>query len=465
MERIEMLRKKLAEMVQKENQIFQAAQAAGKLLGDEEKEQVRAIAAERAALEDEINLNVDALEAQARLERPAPSPVSDDVEAQKALEEQERQRRAGTPGRAAAPTPGVRPPITRRDVIDPADTPTQGFASEADWFHAIRIAAANPSLIDRRLTAAQAAATTFANEGSGPEGGWAQPAEYSKEIIEAVMGAATLLGRMRPLPSSSNIYQIPVDETTQHGTTGVQAAKTAEGAAATVSNLALQARVVQLYKAVSIVNVTEELATDNPATVAYINRVMARQLNGVVERWLLRGTGLGEPLGILSAPALVSVAAESSGNTSGTLIRKNLSKCSGRLLPGFDNEAFWVLSPSARIEVEDLLLTAGGNTGRDIMQGFQGTLLGKPYVTSMEAQPVGTAGDATVVAPSGFLTLVRAGGIQMQATIYFYFDQGLQTLRAYLRIGQVPLLSTAVVPKLDTSTTLSHCVTTATRTG
>jgi hypothetical protein len=82
----------------------------------------------------------------------------------------------------------------------------------------------------------------------------------------------------------------------------------------------------------------------------------------------------------------------------------------------------------------------------------------------MEAQAVGTAGDCTAIAPSGFLTLVK-GGVESQATIYFYFDQGLLTLRSYLRLGQVPLLSAAVTPKLDTATTLSHCVTTATRTG
>jgi HK97 family phage major capsid protein len=463
MDRIEMLRKKLQELVEQENKIFVTAQAAGKLLGDEDRAEVKKIAGERVALEEEIELNVSALEAQARLEKPAPSKVSSEIEAEKALQEKaEKDRREGA---ARAADQGLRrPPITRRDAVDPADSPTQGFASQLEWFRAVRNAAINPGLIDRRLTAAQAAATVFANEGAGPEGAWAQPAEYSKTIVEAVTGQGTLLGRMKPIPSTSNIYQIPVDESTQWGTTGVQAAKTAEGAATTATNLALQGRVVTLYKAVALVNVSEELTADNPATIEFINRIMARQLNGVVERWLLRGSGVGEPVGILSAPSLISVTAESSGNTSGTLLRRNLSKCSGRLMPGTDSEAFWVLSPSAKIEVEDMLLTAGGNTGRDLQAGFQGTLLGKPYVTSMEAQAVGTAGDATAVAPSGFLTLTR-GGITQQATIFFYFDQGLQTLRAYMRIGQTPLLSTPVVPKLDTSTTLSHCVTTATRTG
>lgn len=448
------MRDRLAGLVAEQSQILNTALAAKRDLSDDENTKLKEIEADQAKLEEQIARHIAHAEAQARLAQPLPSPISSEVEHARAEREPQRQ---------APKDQGVRPPITRRDARDPADTPTQGFASQQEWFKAIRTAAVNPSLIDRRLTYAQAAATTYANEGTGPEGGWAAPAEYSKTIVEAVMGAATLLGRMRPLPSNSNVYQIPVDESTQWGTTGVQAAKTAEGAASTVSNLALQGRVVVLYKATAFVNVSEELSIDNPASVQHIERVMARQLLGIVERWLLRGTGLAEPVGILTAPALVSVAAESSGNGAGTLIRKNLSKCSGRLLPGFDAEAFWVVSPSAAIEIDDLLLTAGGNTGRDLETGFGQRLLGKPVVKSMEAQAVGTAGDATVVAPSGFLTLVKAGGIRTDATIYFYFDQGLQTLRSYLRIGQVPLLSAAVAPKLDTSTTLSHCVTTATR--
>jgi HK97 family phage major capsid protein len=327
---VQQLRDRLAALVSEQEQILNSATAAKRDLTDDENAKLEKIEADQKKLENDVARRIAAAEAQERLDRQLPSLISGDVAHEKA------------DARAAGRNPDRRPPITGRDIE--ATSRTHGFASAQDWFKAIRVAAVNPSLIDRRLNAAQAAATTFANEAAGPEGGWAQPPEYSKEIVEAVMGQATLLGRMRPLQSTSNIYQIPVDETTQWGTAGVQAAKTAEGAAGTVSNLALQGRVVTLYKAVALTNVSEELATDNPATVQHITRVMSRQLLGVVERWLLRGSGMGEPVGILNAPALVSVAAEASGNGAGTLVRKNLSKCSGRLIPGYDNEAFWALS-------------------------------------------------------------------------------------------------------------------------
>lgn len=452
---VDQLRDRLKGLVSEQAQILATAQAASRELTDEEKTKMKEVASKRDALEDEIHIRIDALEAQARLDemdKPQASPVSSDIAHARAAAPAPAQRRG-----VAAPTP-----ITGRDLA--AESPTHGFATAQDWFKAIRVAAVNPSIVDRRLTNAQAAATVFANEGAGPEGGWSLPPEYSKEIVEAVAGQASLLGRMKPIQSTSNIFQIPVDETTQWGTTGVQAAKVSEGGAATATVLALQGRTVTLYKAVSLVNVTEELATDNPASVQYINRVMGRQLQGIVERWILRGSGVGEPVGILNAPGLVSVTAESAGNGAGTLIRKNLAKCCGRLLPGYDSEAFFCMSPSALIEVNEILLAVNGNSRDDLTRGFSQTVLGKPIHVSMEAQPVGTAGDATCIAPSGFLTLVK-GGVQSQATIYFYFDQGLQTLRSYLRIGQVPLLSAPVTPKLDTSTTLSHCVTTATRVG
>jgi HK97 family phage major capsid protein len=449
---VQQLRDRLAGLVNDQTQILQTATAAGRDTTDEEKAKVKEIQAKVAGMEEEIALRINAAEAQARLDAPQGRKVEPSGTVSTSAPAQ-----AG----ATSTAPQGRQPIYGRDVA--AESKTHGFATGQDWFKAIRNVAINPSLIDRRLTNAQAAATTFANEGSGPEGGWAMPPEYASGIVEAVMGQASLLGKMRPMQSNSNIYQIPVDESTGWGSTGVQAAKTAEGAAATVSNLALQGRTVTLHKAVSFVNVSEELSTDNPACVTHITRVMSRQLQGVVERWLLRGTGMNQPVGILNAPALVEVAQEAAGNGAGTLIRKNLAKCAGRVIPGLDSEMFWVMSPSAKIEALDLMLAASGNGGEAIQQGFRGqSLLGYPFITSMEASAVGTKGDATMVAPSGFLTLVK-GGVQSQATIYFYFDQGLQTLRSYIRVGQVPILSAAIAPKEDASTTLSHCVTTATR--
>lgn len=434
--------------LQTETQILETAQAAGRDLTDDERTKITETQASREQCEADKALYIRTRDAQARIERPAP----------RKTDEPGATSTTGVPV-AGATTSTTRRPITGRDVA--AESPTHGFESGQAWFRAIAQACANPSLTDRRLTAAQAAATTFANEGAGDQGGWAMPPDYAAGIVQVVMGQASLLGRMRPLQSNSNIYQVPVDETTDWGTSGVQPYKTAEGAATTVSNIALAQRVVTLYKASALVNVSEELSTDNPAAVTHITRAIAGRLNANVERWILRGSGVGEPLGILNAPALVSVGKDSA-QTADTITRGNLAKCAGRLIPGTDANAFWVASPSAKIGMLDVLLAANGNDGTNLQRGFGPTVLGYPIVTSMEAAAIGDAGDCTIVAPEGFLTLVK-GGIQSAATIYFYFDQGLTTLRAYLRLGQVPLLSAAVTPKVDTATTLSHCVTTEAR--
>jgi HK97 family phage major capsid protein len=202
------------------------------------------------------------------------------------------------------------------------------------------------------------------------------------------------------------------------------------------------------------VHVTEELMTDSPAAFDALGRIVAHTLRGPLEKWLLRGNSVNEPLGILNAPSLIFVAAESSGNGAGTLVRQNLSKMDARCIA--DPDAFWVASPSAKGAMNDVLL-AGGHGGA------AGTLLGHPIVTSLRSPAVGTVGDCTLVAPSGFLCYTR--GIEAQTTIYFQFDQGLASLRAYIRVALAPVLSAAVAPELDTANTVSHCVTTATRTG
>lgn len=434
---VDRLREKLTKLMNDQTNLLNVADTQARDLNDDEKSNLKDIQAQIASTEEEINLRIAALEAQAKFEKPQPSPVSSEIAHAKAEEK--------------------RSPITGRDIA--ATSPTQGFPSLQAWYGAVRAAASN--VTDQRLINARAAATSFANESTAEQGGWAMPPEWSKSIVDPVAGQASLLGRMNPIQSSSSTFIVPVDETAPWGSTGVQAAQTAEGSASTVSNLVLQNRTVTLYKATAMVNVSEELASDNPAAVEFVTRSMAGRLNAVVEKWLVNGTGVGQPYGILKAPALVSVDKDS-GQTADTITKDNVAKMIGRLIPGSEAGAFLLCSPSARIGIHSLLLAAGGNNGSDLQRGFGPTCLGYPVLTSVECPAIGDAGDCTAVAPAGFLTLVK-GGINSMATPYFYFDQGLTTLRAYIRIGQVPLLSAAVAPRVDTATTLSHCVTTAAR--
>lgn len=442
------LRDQLTALKSEQAQIANSALARGDGLTADENKRLKEIETETSRMADDLERLHNALAAQEDLAKPQPRKVEPGTVSAS----------AASPSGASSSTRPEYHPIYGNDLA--ATSPTQGFASPVDFFKAIRNSAASPGSTDRRLVAAKAAATTFANEGSGPEGGWAMPTQYAQNIVKAVLGDGSLAGRMNPMQSASSVYQIPVDETTDWGSTGIQAAKTAEGGSATVSNLALVNRTVTLYKATAMVNVSEELAIDNPAVVQHITRSMAGRLNAILNKWIVNGSGAGEPWGILKAPALVSVDKDS-GQTASTITKGNLSKMAGRCLDA-DQGAFWLASPSAVIGLEDVLLGAGGNTGADFQRGFGPPILGFPVVRSVEAAAIGTAGDCTLVAPSGFISLVK-GSVQSDATIFFYFDQGLTTLRAYVRYGQVPVLSSAVVPRVDTATTLSHCVTTAVR--
>lgn len=320
---------------------------------------------------------------------------------------------------------------------------TAGFRNLVDFTRAIRAQYDSGAPKDERFEA-YAAATTTANEGAGPAGGWAVPPGLAAPIVEAVAGPGSLLGMMRPVPVDRTTA-IPVDTGTAWGTTGIQAAPTAEGASTTATVPALALATPTLYKATALANVTEELIADSPRAAEALAGIVGRQLRGAAERWILRGTGAGEPLGILSSPALISVP----GTGAGTLTASHVAAAAGRLLPG-DPGAFIVAGPGA--------------TGALTAIELGGGRLPLPVVTSMEAPAVGTAGDATLVAPSGFAVHVHSSSFTQQMTIYFAFDQHVATLRAYVRLGMAPLLSAPVTPKLDSSTTVSHAVTTATRT-
>jgi HK97 family phage major capsid protein len=410
---LERYERELATLNEEEGSIVNRADAEARDLSDAEAARLDAIEARRVKMTDDLDRHSRVLKARADL-----------------VESKARETIRSHQARITGGTLAI------------ARDPMAGYQHGGQFLADLR-AVHETGVYTERLRA-YAAATTSANEKTGPGGGWAVPSGPAGPIAQAIAGAGSLLDAMRPV-FVDRTTPIPVDPSGSWSTSGVQAAPTAEGDATTATIPALSQATPTLYKATVLVHAGEEFMSDTPAAFDALAKMIGRALRGVVERWILRGSGVGEPLGILNSPALIAVP----GTGAGTLTAAHVAADAGRIVPG-DPGAFIVASPSATGALAAIEL-AGGR-------------LPAPVVTSMEAPALGTAGDCTFVAPSGFAVHVKAGSFTPQATIYFQFDQGLHSLRAWVRLGMVPLLAAPVTPAVDTSTTVSHCVTTATRT-
>jgi HK97 family phage major capsid protein len=326
--------------------------------------------------------------------------------------------------------------------------------------------------MDPRLVAN--AATTYGNEGVGADGGFAVPPEWRSEIMAMVSPEDSLLNMTDQLPVTGNSITFPIDETTSHGTSGIQAYWDGEGDTITNTKPILKELTVKTSRLTAMVPITEELMEDTAAMGAYVQRKAGEKMNFKVTDAIINGTGVGQPLGIINAPCLVQVAKEGS-QANDTVRGPNLIKMVARMPAESYSRAVWLINQdvypfllAAGVAVVDAAGTTAQGVGpiwaapNGLSQTPYGTILGRPIVVTEACPTVGDVGDIILADMSKYLSVVKAGGIRSDVSMHFYFDQNISAFRFVMRMNGQPWLSAPIARKSGTNT-LSHFVAIAVR--
>ena len=354
-------------------------------------------------------------------------------------------------------------------LANPRDKETWGFRHLGEFANSVRAATgANPGHIDTRLIA-NAAPASYGSEGTGGDGGWAVPPEFRQQIMVKVLGEASLLSRTDQQQSSSNQLVVPKDETTPWQTTGgVLTYWEAEAAAHTPSKPSLEPLTVRLNKLVALVPMTDELLEDAAAMAGYLRTKVPQKFDYKITNSIVRGSGAGQPLGILNSPAKVEVAKES-GQVADTIVAENIINMWSRLYSGCRPNAVWIINQ----DIEPQLMTMGFPTTATAVPIYLpagglsaapfATLLGKPVIATEAGGALGDVGDIILADLSTFLTVQKVGGIRQDVSIHLYFDYDITTFRFVMRLGGQPWWSAAITPANGSSNTRSCFITLAAR--
>lgn len=340
------------------------------------------------------------------------------------------------------------------------DDAKRGFRNYGD-FAASVVRAATDKGIDERLIRA---ASTFGNESSGPDGGYAVPPEFAREIASLAYGEESLLSLCDDTPVTGNTMTFPKDETTPWGSTGVTASWEGEGNQSTPKKPSLGESQLKLRKLKVLVPATEELLADSAAMAPYLTRKCGEAVDWKVNDAIVNGTGAGMPLGIMVAASTVSQAKETS-QTATTINFANVSKMYGRCLKGPGAKLAWLVHPDAINQVFQLtngqqsIWTPPSSGAKEAPNGY---LLGRPIIETDACQTLGTVGDIVLGNFAGYRAITKAGGAQFATSMHLWFDQDLMAFRLIFRMDGQPALAAAVSPK-NGSSTRSHFVTLATR--
>lgn len=340
---------------------------------------------------------------------------------------------------------------------DGAADPRGGFRSFGEFAQAVRAAAVDgASAADSRLVIGAAAPGSFANEGTGADGGYLVPTEFSRDIFQTSYNAVDALLPMTDLtPVQGNSMAFPVDETTPWGASGVKAYWTNEAAAMNQSKPEFDPAVLRLNKLTALVPVTDELLADSGAIGSYLTTKTPEAITWKTNEALWNGDGIGKPKGFFQSGALITVTKEAS-QAAGTVLRQNITKMRARLPAASYRRAIWMINNDVLPQLDELAYgQATSNSAIYNPVGGEfgyGILLGRPVMVTQHNESVGAKGDIALVDWKMYRAITKAGGIETATSMHFWFDQGLTAFRAIFRVAGQSAVTKAVAPNKGSNT-------------
>lgn len=328
---------------------------------------------------------------------------------------------------------------------------TKDFKNFGDFLVSVKNAAIDPANIDKRLTIQNAASGL--NESAPSEGGFLVQPDFVQTLMEDTYATGLLPSRCQGITISNNSNALTmngIDESSRANGSrygGVQAYWENEADQFTGTKPKFRQINLKLKKLTGLCYATDELLTDASALGGIIQRAFASEFGFKLDDAIIRGTGAGQPLGILNSGCLVTVAAE--GNQpADTLLYENVVKmyarCNGKSPEWYINRqlipqlAFMVI-PNGVVSAP-VFLPANGAAGRPY-----NTLMGLPINMIEQASAIGDVGDIMLADFNDYL-MADKDNMESAVSIHVRFLFNESAFRFILRADGQPLRATTLTP-------------------
>lgn len=315
----------------------------------------------------------------------------------------------------------------------------------------------------RDAMAGETRAPSGMSEAVPADGGFLVGTQQSAMLAERLYdeGRIPALCDRIPISGPFNGIKYPViDETSRadgYRSGGVLAYWKNEAAATTAKKPVIGEQTMNLEKLFALCYVTDELLQDSVALEAFLSREFDKEMYFKLADAVLNGTGAGQPLGILNAPCLVSVAKET-GQTAKTINFENVVNMYAQLWSGAAfGSTRWIMNRSCIPQIMSLAIKVGTAgfplyiPGNSLAGTPNGTLLGVPIIFAEQAQTLGTAGDIYLADMSQYRIIDKAG-IQAASSMHVNFLTDEMAYRWTMRVNGQPLWKKSLTPYKDAST-------------
>jgi HK97 family phage major capsid protein len=367
----------------------------------------------------------------------------------------------------------IRPELTEDEVMKkfPGMPPKElRFSSFGENLLAIKNANVGGGQ-DRRLGYQETKLrATGMNEAIPSDGGFLLQQDYSDELITKIYTASPVVSRVRKIPigaNSNGLTMKAIKETSRVSSIwgGIIMYWLAEAADKTPSRPEFRQIEMKLKKVAGLWYATDELLQDATALGAVATGGFTEALDVELEKMIIRGTGVGQPLGLLSSGCLISVDKEG-GQLADTIQAENIVNIFARMWPRGMANAVWLISNS--IYPQLMFMTMPGlptiplfmpPTG--LAGSPYGTLLGRPIYAIENCSKLGDKGDIIFADLSQYM-MIEKGGPDIASSIHVKFANDETCFRIVYRTDGQPIWAAALTPK-DNSSTVGPFITLAER--
>lgn len=322
----------------------------------------------------------------------------------------------------------------------------------------------------------KASNATTLEEGEDQYGGFLIPPEFRNDLMLAVEQRNEILPRTTRVPIKGTTVKIPFvngfDESGGLVYGGIEWKWLDELATKTPTRPAFGRITLDLKKMAGLAYASDEILEDSPMSMENILKNGFRDgLNYQVNKVLIRGTGAGQPLGILNAPCLVSITKET-GQAASTIVFENIIKMYARISDPAAS-LVWIANPNTLPQLATMALSVGTG-GAPVWLPANGaagkpfdTLMGKPIIWNKHCATLGTVGDIALCDWSQYLVGMKSGqgsAGKFDVSIHLKFDSDQTCFRFVFRVDGQPWWPAALTPPQATNDTISPFVVVASRT-
>ena len=288
------------------------------------------------------------------------------------------------------------------------------------------------------------------------EGGFIVQTDFSLALLNRINEVAVLAPKCWHVPIGANAdgLDMPtVDETSRATGSrwgGVQVYRRAEADTVTAKKPKFGNFELRLEDLMGLCYTSNRQLKDAPSTGAIISRAFEEEFSFKVDDEIVRGSGVGECLGILKSGALVTVLKET-GQAADTILIENIVKMFSRMPARYRKNAFWAINQEIETQLftMGLIIGMGGSPvflpGGNVSTEPYGTLFARPIIPIEQAAALGDLGDIMFLNLDQYC-IIEKGGMEATESIHVRFIYDESCFKFLVRNNGAPLWKSTLTP-------------------